>query len=112
MTLICARNVRSQTFYVPATRKLPPFMRRFTQAVYGRGMAVLRRETSRVHLPADFGLGLAVTTVLGGLLLILLAAADGIPSRGPQGESPQPDPSTTYIEPVAPSDPPPLVPTH
>jgi|GEM_PF-3712422 len=76
-------------------------------------MAVLHRETSRVHLPADFGLGLAVTTVIGGLLLLLLAMAQGMPSHGPRTESRQQDTGTTgtYIDAPAPPAPS-LVPAH
>ena len=66
-------------------------------------MAVFHRETSHVHLPADFGLGLAVTTVIGGLLLLGLAAIHSMPTQGPRGESKQPDPATTYTDISAPA---------
>jgi hypothetical protein len=75
-------------------------------------MAVLRRETPHVHLPADFGLGLAVTAVIGGLLLLALAMAQGLPSQGPQTESREPNPETEYFEAAAPQSAPSLVPTH
>jgi hypothetical protein len=74
-------------------------------------MAVLHRETSRVHLPADFGLGLAVTTVIGGLLLLALVMVQGMPSQGPRTESREPD-AGTYREAIAPQSAPSLVPTH
>lgn len=67
-------------------------------------MAVYHRETSHVHLPADFGLGLAVTTVIGGLLLLALAAINSVPTEGPRGEPKQPDPATTYVD-IAPPAP-------
>jgi hypothetical protein len=67
-------------------------------------MAVYHRETSHVHLPADFGLGLAVTTVIGGLLLLGLAAVHSVPTQGPRGESKQPDPASTYVD-IAPPTP-------
>lgn len=70
----------------------------FTQRGYGRAMAVLQRGTPRVQAPPDFGLGLAVTAVIGGLLLLVLAAASAVPTGGPRGESRQPDPATTYID--------------
>ena len=70
-------------------------------------MAVFHRETSRVHLPADFGLGLAVTTVIGGLLLLALVAIQSVPTQGPRGESKEPDPATTYRDILPPAAPPP-----
>lgn len=112
MTNISARNESTPTFYAPATPNLPRFMPPFTCRGYGHVMAVLRRETSRVHLPADFGLGLAVTTVIGGLLLLALAMADGLPTRGPRTESREPNPETTYFEPSGAGAAPSLVPSH
>ena len=56
----------------------------------------LSRQQQEVRLPADFGLGLAVTTVLGGLLLLLCAFVLAVPSQGPRGESRAPDFETTY----------------
>jgi hypothetical protein len=60
-------------------------------------MTVLRHPT-QVQLPADFGLGLAVTAFLAGLVLLACLAIASIPTEGPRGEARTPDTSTTYID--------------
>lgn len=65
-------------------------------------MAVLRHD-AQVRLPADFGLGLAVTAFLGGLVLLALVAVASVPSQGPRAESRQPDLGTTYFDHAAPA---------
>lgn len=60
-------------------------------------MAVLRHHAD-VRVPPDFGLGLLVTAVLAGLLVIACLAVASIPTEGPRGEARTPDPSTTYID--------------
>jgi hypothetical protein len=42
--------------------------------------------------------------VIGGLLLLGLAAVHSVPTQGPRGESKQPDPASTYVD-VAPPAP-------
>jgi len=60
-------------------------------------VAVLRQHP-QVRLPDDFGLGLAVTAAVGGIVLLAWAAVASMPTSGPRGESRTPDPTTTYID--------------
>ncbi len=67
-------------------------------------MAVLRHNSPRPQLPADFGLGLAVAAILGTLILLGSVAVASMPSEGPKGQSREPG-SEVYIDvppPVAP----------
>ena len=98
-------------FYVPATAKLPPVMPRFTKDTYGRFMAVLRWQTQHVHLPSDFGLGLLVTSIIGGLLLTICVAVMALPTHGPRGETHTPEGNTTYVDIAPPSAAPAVLPT-
>ncbi len=72
-------------------------------------MAVLHRRHARVSLPPDFGLGLAVTAILGGLMLLIVLGAAAMPGRGPSSE-PRPPETGTYVD-FAPSAPPAVLPT-
>ena len=65
-------------------------------------MAILHRQTPRMHLPSDFGLGLAVTSVIAGLVLLMAIAGSAIGGTGPRTESRVPEGPGTYID-VAPS---------
>lgn len=66
-------------------------------------MAILHRQTPRIQLPADFGLGLAVTTVLGGIVLLLAVAGSALSGSGPRAESRTPDGAGTYTD-IAPAN--------
>ena len=73
-------------------------------------MAILHRQPPRVPLPSDFGLGLAVTTVLGGIVLLLAVAGSALSGSGPRAESRTPEGSGTYTD-IAPSSAPAVLPT-
>ena len=73
-------------------------------------MAVLSRQAPRLSLPNDFGLGVAVTAILGGLLLVVVMAAQASPGRGPTTESRPPEGNTTYVD-FAPAQAPAVLPT-
>jgi hypothetical protein len=60
-------------------------------------VAVLRQHAS-FHAPQDFGLGLAVTAFLAGLLVLACFAVASIPTEGPRAESRAPEAGTTYID--------------
>jgi hypothetical protein len=65
-------------------------------------MAVLQRHQAQLRPPPDFGLGLIVTAIFGGILLLLLLGASSIPAHGPRGEAQAPQ-SGTYVDIQAPS---------
>lgn len=56
-----------------------------------QGMATFtRRRSAHVRFPADFGLGVAVTVAVVGLLGLALLVSLSLPSRGPVAEPPAP----------------------
>ena len=86
-------------------------MRRFTQTPYGQPMAVLQRQAPRLSLPPDFGLGIAVTAILGVLLAGIIMAAQASPGPGPRSEARPPEGNATYVEIAPPQSGPAVLPT-
>jgi hypothetical protein len=83
---------------------LPGFMTVVTNGGYGLAMAVLRNTAPKLQLPPDFGMGVAVASILGALVILGSVAVASMPSEGPRGQSRQPD-GEVYIDyspPVAP----------
>lgn len=74
-------------------------------------MAILHRQTPRVNLPPDFGLGLAVTSVLAAIVLVIAIAGSAISGSGPRTESRTPDGAGTYTDIQAPAEPVSVLPT-
>lgn len=68
-------------------------------------MAILHRPAPRVQLPPDFGLGVAVTSILGGIVLVLVLAGSAISGSGPRAESRTPDGVGAYTDIPAPQEP-------
>jgi len=70
-------------------------------------VAVLNRTQTPLRVPLrtppDFGLSVIVTAILGGVVVLVIACAATVPTRGPQGESHAPESTNTYIEFQAPA---------
>ena len=58
----------------------------------------ISRHSPQVHAPADFGLGLAVTALLAGLIVLACLGVASVPTEGPRSEARATDPKTTYID--------------
>lgn len=56
-----------------------------------------------LRTPPDFGLSVIVTAILSGVVVLLIACAAAIPTRGPQGEAHAPQGTNTYTDIQAPA---------